>query len=331
MNHPSVRPFTQPLQPLANRQVHRVPRRLKAGGYALLAVVLFSLTVPLTKVALSHFNPDFIAASRAFFAGCAALMVIRLKRWRLPTRNEAFWLAAAGSGVAIGFPQLLNWGLTTLSAAEMAVVLAGLPLSTALFATLLLKEKHAKSFWFFSLLGASILLGYFYEGLTQAQWRASTLAVLLAAVLFAGLGYSAGSKAAKTLGGWQTICWALVLYLPISVGLFSYSLALELNDTQKWSNILAAEHLPGLGVALLALAYLIFISQWWGFKFWYQAMADYGAGKIAQIQLMQPFFTFAFAALLLGEGLTLKHLLFAVLIGASVLATLKVKAVGAKE
>ena len=328
MNHLSVRSPGQPLPSCVNPQSTKVPGMVKAAGYALLAVVLFSLTVPLTKVALRYFNPDFIAASRAFFAGCAALLVIRHKGWRLPSGNEFFWLAAAGSGVAIGFPQLLNWGLTTLSAAEMAVVLAGLPLSTALFATFLMKEKHSKWFWVFSLLGAVFLLGYFYEGLTQAQWRATTLAVLLATVLFAGLGYSAGSKAAKTLGGWQTICWALVMYLPISAGLFCYSLTQELKDIQKWSNILAAEHLPHFGMALIALVYLIFISQWWGFKFWYQAMADYGAGKIAQIQLMQPFFTFAFSALILGEVLTLKHLLFAVLIGASVLATLKVKAVG---
>ena len=40
------------------------------------------------------------------------------------------------------------------------------------------------------------------------------LAVLLAAVVVCGLGYAEGGRLSRRLGGWQVICWALVLSLP---------------------------------------------------------------------------------------------------------------------
>ena len=291
-------------------------------GFALIAVVVFSLTAPLTKVALTVFEAGFIAAARAFGAGCLALLVIRLHRWRKPTRHEATLLLAAGTGVVLGFPHLLNYALTHLSAAEMGVVLAALPLATSLFATLINQEKHGFQFWLFSLLGAFFLVLFMGDGLAQAHWSGSTALVIIGAVFFAGIGYAAGAKAAKTLGGWQTICWTLTLYLPISLALFGYYLHGEVTNTEKWRSLIAATSLQQWLWVGAALSYLILMSQWWGFKFWYQAMADFGAGKIAQVQLLQPFFTLLFAAVLLGEALTFELLLFSGLIAGSIFMTL---------
>jgi hypothetical protein len=38
---------------------------------------------------------------------------------------------------------------------------------------------------------------------------------MLAAILACGLGYAEGAKLSRVLGGWQVICWALVLSLPV--------------------------------------------------------------------------------------------------------------------
>lgn len=38
---------------------------------------------------------------------------------------------------------------------------------------------------------------------------------MLAAVIVCGLGYAEGAKLTRELGGWQVICWALVIALPL--------------------------------------------------------------------------------------------------------------------
>ena len=47
--------------------------------------------------------------------------------------------------------------------------------------------------------------------------------------------------------------------------------------------------------------------------FWYRALAIGGVAKISQIQLLQTFFTFGFAALWLGETITLVMTVFLVI------------------
>jgi drug/metabolite transporter (DMT)-like permease len=55
----------------------------------------------------------------------------------------------------------------------------------------------------------------------------------------------------------------------------------------------------------LAFAFLALINSLVGFFFWYRALAIGGVPKISQIQLLQTFFTFGFAALWLNETITL--------------------------
>ena len=38
---------------------------------------------------------------------------------------------------------------------------------------------------------------------------------MLAAIIVCGFGYAEGARLSRTLGGWQTICWALVVALPL--------------------------------------------------------------------------------------------------------------------
>lgn len=111
--------------------------------------------------------------------------------------------------------------------------------------------------------------------------------LMLAAILVCGLGYAEGGKRAKRLGGWQVIAWADVLALPLTLPLA----LLWMPD-----DLLAAP-LP----AWAGLAYVALFSMLIGFVFWYRALAGGGIAAIGQLQLLQPFLGFAFAALLLGE------------------------------
>ncbi|MBN0872523.1 EamA/RhaT family transporter, partial [Pseudomonas aeruginosa] len=55
-------------------------------------------------------------------------------------------------------------------------------------------------------------------GFALTQNAAASLSgdlLMLAAVIVCGLGYAEGAKLTRELGGWQVICWALVIALPL--------------------------------------------------------------------------------------------------------------------
>jgi drug/metabolite transporter (DMT)-like permease len=326
---------TASLNERPNTASHKVASQtlhLSGAAKGLFAVVLFAMTVPMTKLALPFFSPELIASSRAFIAGLLALVVINLNGWSLPDKKTLAWLLLAGTGVVVGFPYLLSYSLVNLSAANMGVVLAGLPLMTSVFAVIIMKERNGLRFWLSSGLGALLLLAYFLKGALygdsatgNAGWDTQTLGILLLVLMFGGLGYSAGAKAAKSIGGWQTICWMLALYLPlssISMGYFAGNEAFINSFTQAMNNPLQ-QH--ALWVSIAGISYLAVISQWWGFRFWYQAMAEAGAGRISQIQLLQPFLTLLFAVIFLAESFAFEQGLFALLIVLAIFSALRSK------
>jgi drug/metabolite transporter (DMT)-like permease len=55
------------------------------------------------------------------------------------------------------------------------------------------------------------------------------------------------------------------------------------------------------GVAWAGFAYVAVVSQLTGFFAWYNGLALGGIARVGQVQLLQVFFTLAFAALLFGE------------------------------
>src|ERR1700733_15390341 len=61
----------------------------------------------------------------------------------------------------------------------------------------------------------------------------------------------------------------------------------------------------------LALLYVALFSQWIGFFAWNAGMAMGGIARVSQVQLLQPFITFALAAFFNGETITLQILVVA--------------------
>src|SRR5947207_8693881 len=62
---------------------------------------------------------------------------------------------------------------------------------------------------------------------------------------------------------------------------------------------------------LLGLLYVTLFSQWIGFFAWNAGMAMGGIARVAQMQLLQPFVTFALASFFNDETITPQILLFA--------------------
>jgi drug/metabolite transporter (DMT)-like permease len=75
----------------------------------------------------------------------------------------------------------------------------------------------------------------------------------------------------------------------------------------------------------LALLYVAVFSQWIGFFAWNAGMALGGIARVSQVQLLQPFVTFALAAVINGETITLATVLFAVAVVVTVAISARVR------
>ncbi|MDQ4135319.1 MAG: DMT family transporter [Pseudomonadota bacterium] len=259
-----------------------------ASGWlnGLLGVVIFSGSLPATRVAVLDFDPLFLTFARAAIAGLSGLVLLWLFEPRHPKRADLAPLVIVAAGVVVGFPLLTALALRHVTSAHAIAFIGLLPFATALFAVLRGGERPRPVFWIFSILGSALVAGY---ALSAGGAEGSLVGDLLmvGAILLCGLGYAEGARLSRSLGGWQVISWALVLSLPVML-----PLAL-LKAPSTWA---------GVGwPALASLAYVSLFSMLIGFVFWYRGLAQGGIAAVRQLQLLQPFLGLALAATLLGE------------------------------
>ncbi|WP_460129258.1 DMT family transporter [Pseudomonas sp. H1_D05] len=267
------------------------PALEKTSGWinGFIGVVIFSGSLPATRLAVLEFDPVFLTVVRAAIAGVLAVALLWLFRERRPARNQWVSLLIVALGVVLGFPLLTALALQHVTSAHSIVFVGLLPLATAIFAVLRGGERPRPVFWIFSMLGSALVVGFaLAQGLTASP---TGDLLMLAAILACGLGYAEGAKLSRTLGGWQVICWALVLSLPL-MAVLSVWLAPASFSTVSLS-------------AWLCLGYVSLFSMLIGFVFWYRGLAQGGIAAVGQLQLLQPFFGLALAATLLHEQVSL--------------------------
>ncbi|WP_426177869.1 DMT family transporter [Pseudomonas sp. TWRC1-2] len=261
-----------------------------------IGVLIFSGSLPATRLAVMEFDPVFLTMIRATLAAALGLCLLGVFKETRPTRAQWMPLAVVALGVVIGFPLLTALALQYVTSAHSIVFIGLLPLATAVFGVLRGGERPRPVFWLFSMLGSLLVMGYAVaQGLSAAPVGD---VLMLLAVLACGLGYAEGATLSRTLGGWQVICWALVVSLPVVAPL---------------SLILAPATLSGISLpAWLSLGYVALFSMLIGFVFWYRGLAQGGIAAVGQLQLLQPFFGLALAAGLLHEQVSLGMVLVTV-------------------
>lgn len=265
----------------------------RAWLYGLLAVTAFSITLPATKAAVAHLGPLFAGLGRALPAAFLAALLLLFTRQPLPQRRDLPGLLLVAAGVIVGFPLFTALALQEVPAGYGAMVVGLLPLGTALAAAVLAEEKPSLFFWLLAQLGAALVTGFLFLQ-TPPQWYAANLLLFLA-VASAAIGYAAGGRLARRLGGWQVICWALVLAAPFLFYPVLWASPANLGDIpfSAWAGFF----------------YSAFVSMLLGFFAWYKALALGGIARIGQIQLLQPLFTLFFSRVLLGERFDWKMIL----------------------
>lgn len=271
----------------------------------LIGVAIFSLTLPFTRLAVRELDPLFLTLARALGAAVLAAGWLRMRRVAWPGRAALRPLVIVGLGCVLGFPLLSSIAMRSVPASHGAVLAGMLPLATALYAAVRGYERPSNRFWLVALLGSGLVVAF---ALSQGGGALQAADVLMfGAIVSAAAGYAEGGRLARTLGGQETICWALVLAaVPAAVLLL----------------VLEGEQIGRLGdvgpASWLAFGYVTVFSMFIGFFFWYRGLALGGVARVGQVQLLQPFLSLAGAAVLLGETLTLANVGFALAVIATV-------------
>ncbi|EMF7563744.1 DMT family transporter [Serratia marcescens] len=262
-----------------------------------LGMIIFSGSLPATRVAVLELDPLFLTAVRAAIAALLALCALLITRQARPTRADLPPLLFVALGVVIGFPLLTALALQHTTSAHSLVYIGLLPLATAGFGVLRGGERPKPAFWAFSCIGAGLVGAFALSQGSGGAWQGDAL--MIGAVLLCGLGYAEGAVLSRRIGGWQVISWALVAALPLTLA------ATWLAAPAGWPAV--------SGAAWLSLVYVSVFSMWIGFIFWYRGLAQGGIAAVGQLQLLQPFFGLALAGWLLQE--TVQPMMIAVMAG----------------
>ena len=269
-------------------------RRHETQGLALglLGVVIFSMTLPMTRLAVGpaldpQLPPFFVTAGRAALRRPAGGGLPAARRARPgPRREHRLAIAVSALGTVVGFPLLLSLALRQVDAMHAAVITGVLPLATALAAAIAFRQRPSAGFWSCAVLGCGLVVGF-------AAWKGSGSLV-------------AGRPAAARLGRLRR---DRLRRRRAALG----------DDAGRAGDLLGAGVQPAAdaagGAAVDADAAgaaprpgaasptsRVF-SMWLGFFAWYRGLALGGTVRVSQVQLVQPFLSMLFAVPVLGERL----------------------------
>jgi drug/metabolite transporter (DMT)-like permease len=254
--------------------------------------------LPMTRLAVGDVSspqlpPAFVTAGRAALAGVLSVVWLLAIGARWPARRHWPPLAMAAFGTVLGFPLFLALALRQVEAVHAAVVTGVLPLGTAVAAALLMRQRASVGFWLCAVAGCALVL--VYAALQGGGALKPADGLLLLAVASASVGYVGGARVSAEMPGEQTVCWVLVLSLPLTLPAMALT----------WPSA------PAGAAAWGGFAYVTLFSMWLGFFAWYRGLALGGVMRVSQVQLLQPFIALLAAVPLLGERLDASTLGFA--------------------
>jgi drug/metabolite transporter (DMT)-like permease len=278
------------------------PHNLRLGlALGFVGVVIFGITLPMTRIAVLELDPLFVTTGRALIATAMAAAFLLVARAPLPPRDMWPSLLMFGLCVVIGYPLLMGTAMKYAPASHGGVILAVQPLITALASMRVASERPSPAFWTCSLAGSAAAVIYALvssAGTLELHWADLLLVGAAAAGSF---GYAIGGHLTHRLAGWQVISWAMLLLSPLVVILmFGFSALPEVSRV-SWS-------------AWGCLLYVGMFSMYLGFFAWNRALAIGGIAKVGQMQLTQPFITLAASSLLLGERIGWLEIAFSTLV-----------------
>lgn len=274
---------------------------------AFLGVLIFSWTLPASRFAAPEMGGLAVGVFRNLIGAAVALVVLLIAKEKFPARQhwKSIILATIGT---VGFGTSVAIAMKDVPSAHGAVVIAVIPLTTALLAVLRARERPPLNFWIGIVIGCSTVVTFLISQNGGSLKLHPADLWLLAALVFSAFTYVEGAKVTRHMPGWKVVSWILVFTLPVILPASIYLLIqnphiLSLTPT-AWGGLL----------------YVALFSAYLGFFPWYHSFTLVGISRAGVIQLLQPLMTFVWGALFLGEQLTPAILIAgAVVLGSTVL------------
>jgi len=261
---------------------------------AMVAVVLFALTAPLTRAITPEFDPVLLGMrpAPAALAAVPLILILRLKGPR--DAHEWLLLAVASSCSFLAFPLLFTLGQARTSATHGALIQAAMPIFTGLAAALV-ERRGIGGFWWLgaalAFAGEGVLVWFRDSGPERVSSLSGDVLILLASALSASA-YIAGARLAARISALNATLWCVG-----AAGLAVMPFAAMRAVSVPWASF-------GWGVwaSLVTLAYgpmlLAFIA-------WFWALAKGGVRRVAVFQFLVPPLSVLISVVFLGERLTL--------------------------
>jgi len=266
---------------------------------AAVAVVMFSGTVPATRIAVATIDPVVVGVGRSVLGALIAIGYLAAVRAPWPRRSQLSGIAVVAVGAGVGFGWFSAEALRTVSATHGSIVIGLLPMLTAAFGVMRTGARPRPMFWVATAAGTLVVVAYAASGV-RLQPVGLGDAYLVAALVCAAAAYAEGGRLAQTMPGGQVIAWGLVAALPISVPLTVAALS-------------GSAFTPS-PASLAAVAYMAVFSVFVGMILWYRAMGLAGVPRASAIQLGQPLLSVVWSWLLVGEPLRAETVVAAVLV-----------------
>lgn len=128
--------------------------------YAITTIIFWSGAYVLSRLALSYYTAFSLGLLRCIIASCILLPIVIFSKMKKPALKDLKWFLAAGaSGFAL-YMIAFNTGQSTLNSSTSSVVIAMVPVVTAVLARVIYKEHLRRLQWvstFISFTGVVVL------------------------------------------------------------------------------------------------------------------------------------------------------------------------------
>lgn len=260
------------------------------------ALVLWAISFPATKVAMTSFGPGELALLRFSISSIALLVYTRHRELALPEMADMPRFAITGFAAITLYQIGFNYGLQTVASGPASVLIDSIPLWAALLGLLFLRERLGLIGW------AGTLLGFAGAALIALGESGGSFAAGGGGHFAAG----AGIGAALLLGAAIAFAASAVVQKPL---LAKYG-ALRVT---AWSFVFGTAGLiwalPGLlpqvekatRGAMVAVLFLALFPGALAYLLWNQALTRLPVAVVASSLYLIPPLTFAVAWVWLGE------------------------------
>lgn len=115
--------------------------------YAMATIFFWSMAYVLTRIALRHFSAFPLGFLRYFIASCMLLIFVMAAKMRPPEKPDFKWFLASGAVGSFLYMRFFNKGCETVTASTSSVIIATVPVMTALLARYVQGEKLNRFQW----------------------------------------------------------------------------------------------------------------------------------------------------------------------------------------